>query len=61
MTNRPATPPLDVLAVLADLQQQLTDLTGVVQAQQRTLRHLLGDARTDAGTDDLVQPVPRRL
>ena len=57
MSPRPATTPVDVLAVLADLQQQLTDLTGIVQAQQRTLRHLLGGARTDA----VVQPVPRRL
>ena len=68
MSPRPATPPLDVLAVLADLQQQLTDLTGVVQAQQRTLRHLLGGADADrvvapagAGTDALRQPAPRRL
>ena len=57
MSPRPTAPPVDVLAVLADLQQQLTDLTGVVQAQQRTLRHLLGGA----GTDALVQPAPRRL
>ena len=68
MSTGPLTPPLDVLAVLADLQQQLTDLTGVVQAQQRTLRHLLGDADADrvvapagAGTDALRQPAPRRL
>jgi hypothetical protein len=38
----PMRQPLDVMAVLADLQQQLTDLTGIVQAQQRTLQHLLG-------------------
>jgi hypothetical protein len=61
MSARPATTPVDVLAVLADLQQQLTDLTGIVQAQQRTLRHLLGGAGTDAGTHAVVQPVPRRL
>lgn len=36
-------PSLDVLAILADLQQQLTDLTAVVQTQQRTLQHLFGE------------------
>ena len=66
MSPRPATTPVDVLAVLADLQQQLTDLTGVVQAQQRTLRHLLGGADragapAGAGTDAPAQPAPRRL
>lgn len=39
---------LDVMAVLADLQQQLTDITGIVQAQQRTLQHLLGAPDLDA-------------
>lgn len=34
-------PVLDVMAVLADLQQQLSELAGVVDAQQRTLQHLL--------------------
>ena len=34
-------PALDVMAVLADLQQQLTDLTAVVETQQRTLHQLL--------------------
>lgn len=34
-------PVVDVMAVLADLQQQLTDLTNVVEAQQGTLRRLL--------------------
>ena len=43
MSTEPLLPPLDVMAVLADLQQQLTDLTGIVQAQQRTLQHLLDD------------------
>lgn len=55
-------PPLDVMAVLADLQQQLTDLTGVVQAQQLTLKHLLGDpdgSGSPAGTD-AVHPNRRR-
>ena len=32
--------PVDVLAILADLQQQVSDLTGVVEAQQATLRDL---------------------
>jgi hypothetical protein len=58
----PMTPPLDVMAVLADLQQQLTDLTGIMQAQQRTLQHLLGArdvaaALTGAG---VVRPDVRR-
>jgi hypothetical protein len=34
-------PVVDVMVVLADLQQQLTDLTDAVEAQQRTLRSLL--------------------
>jgi hypothetical protein len=34
-------PALDVMAVLADLQQQLTDLAGVIDAQQRTMQQLL--------------------
>ena len=66
MNMQPATPPLDVLAVLADLQQQLTDLTGVVQAQQRTLQHLLGPADADraaapASASAPVRPAPRWL
>jgi len=66
MSARPVTPPLDVLAVLADLQQQLTDLTGVVQAQQRSLQHLVGPADADrAATPPSasapVRPAPRRL
>lgn len=51
-------PTLDVMAVLADLQQQLSDLAGVVEAQQRTLQHLLaaspslpGGALGVAGTE----------
>ena len=66
MSSRPLMPPpLDVMAVLADLQQQLTDLTGIVQAQQRTLQHLLGTAdpkRTAArtGTATSVRPDLRR-
>jgi hypothetical protein len=35
-------PVLDVLAVLAAMQQQLDDLREVVQAQQTTLQSLLG-------------------
>jgi len=67
MSTQPlTTSPLDVLAVLADLQQQLTDLTGVVQAQQRTLQHLLGTADADraaapASAPSPVRPAPRRL
>lgn len=36
----PSNGPVDVMAILADLQQQVTDLTGVVEAQQRTLGDL---------------------
>lgn len=39
-------PPLDVMAVLANLQQQLSDLTEVVEAQQRTLQQLLAERPT---------------
>lgn len=36
----PANAPVDVIAILTDLQQQVSDLTGVVEAQQRTLSDL---------------------
>ena len=37
----PANAPVDVMAILTgDLQQQVSDLTGVVEAQQRTLGDL---------------------
>ncbi len=36
----PANVPVDVMAILTDLQQQVSDLTGVVEAQQRTLGDL---------------------
>ena len=39
--HRPPSPALDVLAVLAAQQQQLRDLTDIVEARQRTLQHLL--------------------
>jgi hypothetical protein len=59
---------LDVMAVLADLQQQLTDLAGVVDAQQRTLQQLLagtpvsqagrvGAAGTDTSTAAALRAV----
>lgn len=58
------TSPLDVMSVLADLQQQLTDLTGIVRAQQRTLHHLLGEPDSDLGAVPVgsrtVRPDPRR-
>ncbi len=38
--------PLDVMAVLASLQQQLSDLTEVVEAQQRTSQQLLAERPT---------------
>ena len=46
--NGPSNAPVDVMAVLADLQQQVSDLTGVVEAQQRTL----GDLRTIVQSQD---------
>lgn len=39
--RRAPSPGLDVLAVLAAQQQQLDELTDIVEAQQRTLQHLL--------------------
>lgn len=36
----PANTPVDLLAILADLQQQVSDLTGIVEAQQHTLSDL---------------------
>lgn len=36
----PANAPIDVMAILTDLQQQVSDLTGVVKAQQNSLRDL---------------------
>ena len=36
----PANAPVDVIAILTDLQQQVSDLTGVLEAQQRTLGDL---------------------
>lgn len=42
-------PALDIMAVLADLQQQLTDLAGVVEAQQRTLQQLLAGTPASEG------------
>ena len=44
-------PVLDVMAVLAEHQQQLDDLTEVVTAQQQTLQRLLGgtDTPPDSG------------
>ena len=36
----PANTPVDVMAILTDLQQQVSDLTRDVEAQQRTLSDL---------------------
>lgn len=51
-------PPLDVMAVLADLQQQLSDLTGVVETQQQTLQQLVeaGFADGAAGAAGASRP-----
>jgi len=50
----PANAPVDVIAILTDLQQQVSDLTGVVEAQQRTL----GDLTLIVQSQD---PAPRQL
>lgn len=41
-TPPPAGMPLDVGAILADLQEQLDDLTATVAAQQQTIDRLAG-------------------
>lgn len=43
-----AVPVVDVGAVLADLQEQIDDLTATVQAQQRTIDELLKPRQTTA-------------
>ncbi len=43
-------PALDVLAALANMQLQLTDLTDVVAAQQATLDRLVADCEQPAPT-----------
>ena len=44
----PANAPVDVMAILTDLQQQVSDLTGVVEAQQRTLGALIVQSQDHA-------------
>ncbi len=41
----PGNVPVDIVAILTDLQQQVSDLTGIVEAQQRTLDELSRLAR----------------
>jgi hypothetical protein len=43
----PGNVPVDVMAILTDLQQQVSDLTGIVEAQQRTLDALTGHPRPE--------------
>ena len=45
--NAPGNVPVDVMAILTDLQQQVSDLTGIVEAQQRTLDALTGHPRPE--------------
>jgi hypothetical protein len=45
--NGPGSVPVDVMAILTDLQQQVSDLTGIVEAQQRTLDELSRLARSE--------------
>ena len=40
----PAEPHIDVLAVLASLQEQIEQLTATVEAQQRTLKSLVAQS-----------------
>ena len=60
MSTQPLLPPLDVMAVLADLQRQLDDLTEVVQAQQRTLQDLLGHLTRSATATAAANPASTR-
>ena len=52
--NAALTMPVDVLAILTDLQQQLADLTGIVAAQQRTLHDLNVIAQSRAHAPQLL-------
>ena len=52
----PASVSVDVAAILADLQQQVSDLTGVVEAQQNTLADLMVIVRSQH--DALRQLLP---
>lgn len=52
----PSNAPVDVVAILADLQQQVSDLTGVVEAQQATLADLT--AAVQAQKDALRRLLP---
>jgi hypothetical protein len=44
----PSNAPVDVVAIMADLQQQVSDLTGVVEAQQSTLADLAAVVQAQA-------------
>jgi hypothetical protein len=57
----PANVPVDVMAILTDLQQQVSDLTGIVEAQQRTLDELSRLARPEDPTAGQPGPGSRRL
>ena len=52
----PASTPVDVMAIRTDLQQQVSDLTGVVQAQQSTRADLTVSVRSQH--DALRQLLP---
>jgi len=43
--SAPGSVPVDVVAILTDLQQQVSDLTGIVEAQQQALDELSRLAR----------------
>ena len=58
----PASVPVDVAAILGDLQQQMSELTGVVEAQQNALADLTvivpsqHDARRQLRLDGTLPP-----
>ena len=57
----PANAPVDVMAILTDLQQQVSDLTGVFEAQQRTLGDLSRIVQSQDHALRLLLPASPRL
>ena len=52
----PSQAPVDVVAIMADLQQQVSDLTGVVEAQQATLANLTAVVQAQLGARRQLLP-----
>jgi hypothetical protein len=53
-------PPVDVLAILAAMQDQIDDLTAAVEAQQRTIDELVRARRASGPGRPSGGPSPRR-